>query len=49
MAIACEKCKYDYDGECVFYDMGSGNKIDMPCYREPLVDTDSEVQDADSN
>lgn len=32
--IACEKCKYNYEGECDFYDMGSGNDIDMPCYRE---------------
>ena len=31
---ACEKCKYNYEGECDFYDMGSGNEIDMPCYRE---------------
>ncbi len=34
MYIACKKCKYNYDGECDFYDMGSGNEIDMPCYRE---------------
>ena len=34
MYIACEKCKYNYDGECDFYNMGSGNEIDMPCYRE---------------
>ena len=34
MYIACEKCKYNYDGGCDFYDMGSGNEIDMPCYRE---------------
>ena len=34
MYIACEKCKYNYDGECNFYYMGSGNEIDMPCYRE---------------
>ncbi len=34
MYIACEKCKYNYEGECDFYDMGSGNEIDMPCYRE---------------
>ncbi len=34
MNIACEKCKYNDDGECVFYYMGSGNEIDMPCYRE---------------
>ena len=34
MYIACEKCKYNPDGECKFYIMGSGNEIDMPCYRE---------------
>ena len=34
MYIACKKCKYNYDGECNFDDMGSGNEIDMPCYRE---------------
>ena len=34
MYIACEKCKYNHDGECDFYVMGSGNEIDMPCYRE---------------
>ena len=34
MYIACKKCKYNYDGECDFYDMASGNEIDMPCYRE---------------
>lgn len=34
MYIACKKCKYNHDGECNFYDMGSGNEIDMPCYRE---------------
>ena len=34
MYIACDKCKYDYNGECIFYDIGSGNEIDMPCYRE---------------
>lgn len=34
MYIACEKCKYNHNGERVFYDMGSGNEIDMPCYRE---------------
>lgn len=34
MYIACVKCKYNYEGECDFYDMGSGNEIDMPCYRE---------------
>ena len=34
MYIACKKCKYNYDGGCDFYDMGSGNEIDMPCYRE---------------
>lgn len=34
MYIACKKCKYNYDGDCIFYDMGSGNETDMPCYRE---------------
>ena len=34
MYIECKKCKYNYDGECGFYEMGSGNEIDMPCYRE---------------
>lgn len=34
MNIACKKCKYNDNGECVFYFMGSGNEIDMPCYRE---------------
>lgn len=34
MFIACEKCKYNYDGECDFYSMGSGNDIDKPCHRE---------------
>lgn len=32
--ITCKGCKYDYYGECDFYIMGSGNEIDMPCYRE---------------
>ena len=34
MYRACEKCKYNHDGDCDFYDMGSGNEVDMPCYRE---------------
>ena len=34
MYVACKKCKYNYNGECDFYYMGSGNEIDMPCYRE---------------
>jgi hypothetical protein len=34
MYIACKKCKYNHNGECDFYYMGSGNEIDMPCYRE---------------
>ena len=34
MYIACKKCKYNHNGECNFYYMGSGNEIDMPCYRE---------------
>lgn len=38
MYIACKKCKYNHYGECNFYDMGSGNKIDMPCYREKEED-----------
>lgn len=32
--FACEGCKYDDNGECTFYEMGSGNEIDKPCYRE---------------
>lgn len=27
----CEKCKYNFDGECEFYSMGSGNDVDKPC------------------
>ena len=34
MYIACKKCKYKCDGDCGFYEMGNGNEIDMPCYRE---------------
>lgn len=34
MYIECKKCKYNYDGECDFYSMGSGDEIDMPCYSE---------------
>lgn len=34
MYITCKKCKYYHDGECDFYDMGSGNEINMPCYEE---------------
>ena len=34
MYIACEKCKYNDDGECGFYDMGSDDELYMPCYRE---------------
>ena len=34
MYIACEKCKWNYEGACDFYHMGSGDEIDMPCYRE---------------
>lgn len=33
MHITCEKCKYNYDGECYFYYMGNGEEIDKPCYR----------------
>lgn len=25
-------CKYCEEGECVFYSMGSGQMIDMPCF-----------------
>lgn len=34
--IACERCKYNrnHTGECDFHLVGSGNEIDMPCYRE---------------
>ena len=32
--IACKGCKYDDNGECTFYIMGSGNEIEKPCYRE---------------
>ena len=24
----------NYDGECDFYETGSGDEIDMPCFRE---------------
>ena len=34
MYIACDKCKYNNFSMCVFYIRGSGNEIDMPCYRE---------------
>ncbi len=34
MYITCEKCKWNYEGACDFYNMGSGDEIDMPCYRE---------------
>ena len=27
-------CKYDYDGECMFFYNGSGNKNDMPCLQQ---------------
>ena len=30
----CEKCKYNFEGECEFYSMGSGNDIDKPCSGE---------------
>ena len=36
MYITCEKCKWNYEGECYFYSMGSGDEIDMPCYQEGL-------------
>lgn len=32
--FACEGCKYDDNGDCTFYEMGSGNEIDKPCHRE---------------
>lgn len=32
--ISCKKCKYNFEGECEFYIMGSGNDIDKPCRRE---------------
>lgn len=31
-------CKYFCDGECNFYDMGSGNPDDMPCLSRALAD-----------
>lgn len=34
MDTACKKCKYNDEGECVWYFMGSGYVIDMPCHRE---------------
>lgn len=34
----CEKCKYNDEGECTFYSMGSGNDYDKPCYREEKLD-----------
>ena len=30
----CEKCKYNFEGECEFYSMGSGNDIDKTCFGE---------------
>ena len=36
MSDFCSKegfnCKYCEEGECVFYSMGSGQMIDMPCF-----------------
>lgn len=33
-AAVGEKCKYNWDGQCEFYSMGSGNDMDKPCYEE---------------
>ncbi len=32
--FSCKGCKYNDEGECTFCEMGSGNEIDKPCYRE---------------
>lgn len=32
--FSCKGCKYNDEGECIFYVMGSGNEIDKPCYKE---------------
>lgn len=45
MYIACEKCKWNYEGECDFYSMGSGDEIDMPCYRERYKEILEEAQE----
>lgn len=48
MYRTCEKCKYNDDGKCDFFYMGSGNEIDMPCYREKELmkeAADKEVED----
>lgn len=31
-------CKYCYEGECDFFDMGSGNPDDMPCISQSISD-----------
>ena len=32
--ISCKKCKYNFEGECEFNIIGSGNDIDKPCREE---------------
>ena len=38
------RCKYCYDGECYFFDMGSGNISDLPC-RNRNNSTDNCLED----
>ena len=33
-AAVGEKCKYNWNGLCKFYSIGSGDDIDKPCHEE---------------